>query len=95
MSFRQSRTPDELQARNTTLRSLSRAVIVMISPVAGLLADRIGLREGLTAAAVIFGAATLMLALSSFRRVRGWTDGRRRRTPRPVLVQPRLPAQSL
>lgn len=71
MSFRQARTPDELQARtNTTLRSLNRAVIVVVSPVAGLLADQVGFRPVLTAAAVIFGASALMLALSSFRHVR-------------------------
>lgn len=71
MSFRQARTPDELQARtNTTLRSLNRAVIVVVSPVAGLLADRVGFRQVLVAAAAIFGASALMLALSSSRRMR-------------------------
>jgi MFS family permease len=70
MSFRQALTPDELQARtNTTLRSLNRAVIVVVSPVAGLLADQVGFRLVLAAAAAIFGASALMLALSSFRRV--------------------------
>jgi MFS family permease len=71
MSFRQARTPDELQARtNTTLRSLNRAVIVVVSPVVGLLADQVGFRRVLASAAVIFCASALMLALSSFRRVR-------------------------
>ncbi len=71
MSFRQTRTPDELQARtNTTLRSLNRAVIVVVSPVAGLLADQVGFRQVLAAAAAIFGASALMLALSPFRKVR-------------------------
>jgi MFS family permease len=66
MTLRQARTPDELQARtNTTLRSLNRAVIVVVSPVAGLLADQIGLRPVLAAAAVIFGAAALMLGTNS------------------------------
>ena len=50
MTFRQARTPDGLQARtNTTLRSLNRAVIVVVSPVAGLLADQVGFRQVLTA----------------------------------------------
>ena len=57
MTFRQARTPDGLQARtNTTLRSLNRAVIVVVSPVAGLLADQVGFRQVLAAAAAIFGA---------------------------------------
>ncbi|MCZ3390083.1 MAG: MFS transporter [Actinomycetia bacterium] len=71
MSFRQILTPDELQARtNTTLRSLNRAVIVVVSPVAGLLADHIGYRQTLAAAAAIFVTSALILALSPFRRVR-------------------------
>jgi predicted MFS family arabinose efflux permease len=71
MTFRQSRTPDGLQARtNTTLRSLNRAVIVVVSPVAGLLADQVGFRPVMAAGAAIFGAAALMLALSPFRRAR-------------------------
>jgi len=71
MNFRQARTPDELQARtNTTLRSLNRAVIVVVSPVAGLLADQIGFRQVLAGAAAIFGASALILALSSFRHMR-------------------------
>ena len=66
MTFRQVRTPDELQARtNTTLRSLNRAVIVVVSPVAGLLADQFGLRPVLAAAALIFGASALMLGTNS------------------------------
>lgn len=40
MSYRQSRTPDHLQARtNTSLRSVNRAVVVLVAPLAGLLAD--------------------------------------------------------
>jgi MFS family permease len=66
MTLRQGRTPDELQARtNTTLRSLNRAVIVVVSPVAGLLADQVGLRPVLASAAVIFGVSALTLALNS------------------------------
>ena len=66
MTLRQGRTPDELQARtNTTLRSLNRAVIVVVSPVAGLLADQVGLRPVLASAAVIFGVSALTLATNS------------------------------
>lgn len=69
MAFRQSRTPDALQARtNTTLRSLNRAVIVVVSPLVGLLADRFGLGEVLATAAVLFGISAVMLVLSPVRR---------------------------
>ncbi|WP_345529783.1 hypothetical protein [Nocardioides endophyticus] len=63
-TFRQARTPDELQAHtNTTLRSLNRAVIVVVSPGAGLLTDRVGLRPVLAAAVAIFCASALTLAI--------------------------------
>jgi len=66
MTLRQGRTPDELQARtNTTLRSLNRAVIVVVSPIVGVLADQVGLRPVLASAAVIFGVSALTLALNS------------------------------
>ena len=43
MSYRQLVTPDELQARtNTTLRAFNRAVVVIVAPVAGILADAWG-----------------------------------------------------
>ncbi len=75
MAFRQSRTPDGLQARtNTTLRSLNRAVIVGVSPVVGVLADRLGTRPVLASAVLAFGVAALMLALSPFRRARVYDD---------------------
>jgi hypothetical protein len=46
MSYRQQVTPDELQARtNTTLRSINRAVIVVVAPLAGVLADAWGIRR--------------------------------------------------
>ncbi len=71
MTFRQGRTPDELQARtNTTLRSLNRAVIVLVSPVAGLLADQVGFRQVLVSASAMFAASALILALSPFRHER-------------------------
>lgn len=71
MSYRQALTPDALQARtNTTMRSLNRAVIVIVSPIAGLLADRVGFGLALGAAVVVFAASALLLALSPFRRAR-------------------------
>lgn len=71
MAFRQSRTPDELQARtNTTLRSLNRAVIVAVSPIAGLLAETGGYLLTLGAAAAIFITSALILALSPLRHAR-------------------------
>ena len=48
MSYRQLVTPDELQARTgTTLRSLNRAVIVVVAPIAGILADAWCIRPAL------------------------------------------------
>lgn len=71
MAFRQSITPDELQARtNTTLRSLNRAVIVVVSPAAGLFADEVGYRQALALGAAVFVGSAVMLAVSSFRHVR-------------------------
>jgi MFS family permease len=63
MAYRQQATPDALQARtNTTLRSLNRAVIVVVSPLAGLLADGLGYVPTLVAAAAVFAASALMVA---------------------------------
>lgn len=71
MTIRQTRTPDELQARtNTTLRSLNRAVVVVASPVVGLLGDQLGVRPVLVSGGVLFAAAALVLATSSFRGLR-------------------------
>jgi MFS family permease len=71
MSYRQLVTPDELQARtNTTLRSLNRAVVVVVAPIAGLLADAVGIRVMLMVAAVAFAAVALGLAATQFRTVR-------------------------
>lgn len=71
MSYRQTLTPDALQARtNTTMRSLNRAVIVVVSPIAGLLADSLGFVQALGSAVVVFAASALILALSPFRRAR-------------------------
>ncbi len=71
MSFRQLLTPDELQARtNTTLRSLNRAVMVVVAPFAGIAADHWGIRPTLLVATAVFAVVTGGLALSSFRSVR-------------------------
>ena len=67
MSFRQLVTPDELQARtNTTLRSLNRAVMVVVAPLAGILADAWGIRAILLVAVAIF--VTLRYADRILRR---------------------------
>ena len=71
MTFRQALTPDALQARtNTTMRSFNRGVVVVVSPLAGLLADRLGLASALVIATVIFAGTVLMLLASPFRRAR-------------------------
>ena len=71
MSYRQLVTPDELQARtNTTLRSLNRAVMVVVAPVAGILADGWGMRPTLLVAAIVFGLVSAGLAATSFHTVR-------------------------
>ncbi|MEO8329472.1 MAG: MFS transporter [Candidatus Nanopelagicales bacterium] len=71
MSYRQLVTPDELQARtNTTLRSLNRTVIVVVSPLAGILADTWGIRPTMALAAVIFALVAAGLGGTSFRNVR-------------------------
>ncbi len=71
MSYRQLITPDELQARtNTTMRSLNRAVVVVVAPIAGVLADAWGIRTMLVLAAVIFMLVAVGLAATSFRNAR-------------------------
>lgn len=71
MSFRQALTPDALQARtNTTLRSANRAVIVVVSPLAGLSVDRFGYVPGLVVAATVFAVSALLLVASPFRHAR-------------------------
>lgn len=71
MSYRQLITPDGLQARtNTTLRSLNRAVVVVVAPIAGLLADAVGIQTMLVVAAVAFAVVAVGLASTQFRTVR-------------------------
>ena len=70
MSFRQTLTPDELQARtNTTMRAANRAVVVVVAPLGGLLAVQAGLRPALLVAVGIFVVAALILVASPFRTV--------------------------
>ena len=70
-SYRQLVTPDELQARtNTTMRSLNRGIVVIVAPVAGILADAFGIQTMLVVAAVIFALVAVGLAATSFRNVR-------------------------
>lgn len=65
MAYRQLLTPDAFQARtNTTQRSVNRGVIVVVAPLAGLLADAVGPRPALLGAAGVFGVVTIALALS-------------------------------
>lgn len=71
MSYRQLVTPDELQARtNTTLRSINRAVAMLAAPVAGVLADALGIVPMLWTAATVFALVAAGLAATPFRRVR-------------------------
>lgn len=71
MTYRQSLTPDGLQARtNTTMRSLNRAVVVVVAPFAGWAADSVGAVPALVVAASIFAAAGIGLASSPFRTAR-------------------------
>ena len=92
MSYRQALTPDALQARtNTTMRSLNRAVVVVVSPLAGLAADRVGYGWSLGFAAAVFALSGLLLLLSPFRgHAPADAGGRARRNglgrPRPRVA---------
>lgn len=71
MTYRQTLTPDALQARtNTTMRSLNRAVVVVGAPLGGLLAVQAGNRAALLVAVAVFAVAVTVLAASPFRSVR-------------------------
>src|SRR5699024_9638845 len=64
-------TADGFQARtNTTMRSISRAVIVIVSPLAGFLAAATGAEFALVLAAAIFALTAIGLWFSPFRTVR-------------------------
>lgn len=71
MGYLQSITPDHLQGRaNATRRSVNRAMIVFGAPAGGLLADTVGYRPVLYAAAAGFGVVAVGLALTPYRRAR-------------------------
>lgn len=65
MSYRRLITPDDLQARtSTTMRSLNRAVMVLVAPLADVAADAWGMRPTLLIAALVFGLVAVGLAAS-------------------------------
>jgi MFS family permease len=71
MGYLQAITPDHLQGRsNATRRSINRSMIVLGAPLGGGLADAVGYRPMLYAAAVGFGLVSAGLALSPYRHVR-------------------------
>lgn len=71
LGYLQSITPDRLQGRsNATRRSINRAMIVIGVPLGGLLADTVGYRPMLYAAAVGFGLVAASLAVSPYRHAR-------------------------
>lgn len=71
MAYRQSITPDRFQARtNTTMRSINRAVIVVVSPLAGFLAAATGTEFALVLAAAIFALTAIGMWFSPFRNAR-------------------------
>jgi MFS family permease len=71
MGYLQSITPDQLQGRsNATRRSINRAMIVIGAPLGGLLADTVGYRPMLYAAAAGFGVVAASLAISPYRHAR-------------------------
>ena len=62
MAYRQTATPDRLQGRmNATMRSVNRAMIVVVAPLGGLLGDAAGYGSAL----VIAGSALVVTALVS------------------------------
>lgn len=70
MAYRQTMTPDHLQARtNITMHAFNRAVVVVVAPLAGLLATVAGTRAALIVAAAIFTVAVAILIASPFRTV--------------------------
>ena len=71
MGYLQAITPDHLQGRsNATRRSINRAMIVIGAPLGGVLADALGYRPMLYAAALGFGLVSASLAVSPYRHAR-------------------------
>jgi predicted MFS family arabinose efflux permease len=76
MGFRQSVTPDRLQARmNATIRSLNWGTITIGAPLGGLLADALGYRGALMIGVIGELLAALVLNLSQYRRAQLATSG--------------------
>jgi hypothetical protein len=68
LGYRQSVTPDRLQARcNTTMRSMNRSAIVLGAPLGGLIAQAAGFRGALWTGIGVMALAPLVLALTPFR----------------------------
>lgn len=68
MGYSQSITPDHLQGRtNAARRSINRAMVVVGAPLGGVLADTVGYRPMLCAAAVGFALVSAGLAISPYR----------------------------
>lgn len=64
MAYRQTRTPDDAQARvNMTMRAANRAVIVVVAPIAGVVAVATGILPMLAVSALLFLTASLAIAL--------------------------------
>jgi MFS family permease len=71
MGYMQSITPDHMQGRsNATRRGINRAMIVVGAPLGGVLADTVGYRPMLYAAAIGFGLVAAGLAISPYRHAR-------------------------
>jgi MFS family permease len=71
MGYRQAVTPDRLQARtNSVIRSVNRAMIVLGAPLGGLVADAVGYRVALGAAAGGFLLVAVGMAASRVRTAR-------------------------
>jgi MFS family permease len=71
MGYRQVVTPDGLQGRvNSVIRSINRAMIVLGAPVGGLVADAVGHRVALGAAAGGFLLVAAGMAVSGARTAR-------------------------
>jgi MFS family permease len=52
------------------MRSLNRAVVVFVAPVAGIVADSWGIRPMFAVAAVVFALSATILAVTPFRSAR-------------------------
>jgi Na+/H+ antiporter NhaD/arsenite permease-like protein len=62
--------PRDGSRTNITLRSPNRAVVVIVAPIAGILADARGIRPMLVLEAVVFALVATGLATTGLRNVR-------------------------